>query len=157
MFPQSTLQVWEVQLNSLTPRERQSDSGASVLAWRDHHWKRQWGVFKHHYTTEVSANVNTDGKCYNLCVCTLLTICICGFSGFSLQSLSKELLLFGQVLLYKAVLTHLLSNLRYTQEEHTSALNPTYPFPYQCNRCSEAIGAVYCQIRGFWFKPIYVV
>lgn len=41
--------------------------------------------------------------------------------GFSLQSLSQELLLLGQVLLDKAILAHLLADLHtneYTKQQH---------------------------------------
>lgn len=74
--------------------------------------------------------LNTDGQCYKLGVRVgLLTICLRGLPGFSLQSLSEKLLLFGQVLLYKAVLTHLLPNLRYTHRKNTLKLR-TSPSPY---------------------------
>ncbi len=62
-----------------------------------------------------------SSQCYNLHVqVSLLTICLSGLPGFFLQSMSQELLLFGQVLLYKAVLTHLFSNLIYKQKAHSS-------------------------------------
>lgn len=123
-FPQSTLQVWEVKLTHVHPDKHWcisiSMAGSSLETLNKRTrlqtlWITVCWECPHRWCSQVSVIT-----CVYIYVRVgPLTICLGGLSGFSLQSLSEELLLFCQVLLYKAVLTHLLSNLKYIQRKHT--------------------------------------
>lgn len=68
-------------------------------------------------TQRLSSSFKLKGhcECYTVCLFILL--------GLSLQPLAKELLLFGQVLFYEAILAHLLTHLQHKKHfNNTSTL-----------------------------------
>lgn len=72
---------------------------------------KEWACRKTQWTCSSLKLKHIWQRLCQICSCECYTVCLVILLGFSLQPLAKELLLFGQVLFYEAILAHLLTHL----------------------------------------------